>query len=94
MTQRGPAPDCLCHVVGTSFFVVYLATLSVAQVYRPIASNDGMISLLQRIITWKGREKKRSWPDLRYHPGTCLGKDLGKPQETSVRTTTGLRAEI
>jgi hypothetical protein len=55
-----------------------------------IAPNERMM------VNWKGCERKRLWPDLRYYPGICLGvlrkttKNLGEDSQSLGREGYGL----
>jgi hypothetical protein len=58
-------------------------------------NNSNYIALmkgLKQMMNWKGCEKRRSWPKLRYYQGIYL-EGLRKIKKTSVRIA-GLRAEI
>jgi hypothetical protein len=51
---------CTQNIVCSLFNVSFAVTQA-----SYIVSNEG-------VMNWKGRGRKRSWPNLRYCPGICL----------------------
>jgi hypothetical protein len=45
-------------------------------------------------MNWKGRRRKRSWPEVNYYPGICLQELRKTAKELSVQLTCGPRFKL